>query len=151
MIFMYRVLKLLEDLLCGYSKINFNCSYFQVLKAVVAQFDAGELITQREMVSARVNSELTSRAEQFGLILDDISITHLTFGREFTQAVELKQVAQQEAEKARFLVEKAEQIKKASIIAAEGDTEAAELLSQAFSKAGEGEQIVKLLKRIMGI
>lgn len=32
--------------------------------------------------------------------------THLTFGKEFTQAVELKQVAQQEAERARFLVEK---------------------------------------------
>jgi hypothetical protein len=32
--------------------------------------------------------------------------THLTFGKEFTQAVELKQVAQQDAEKARFLVEK---------------------------------------------
>merc|ERR1712193_421725 len=82
----------------------------EVLKAVVAEFDAGELITQREMVSARVNQSLTQRASQFGLILDDISITHLTFGREFTQAVELKQVAQQEAEKAKFLVEKAEQI-----------------------------------------
>ena len=56
-------------LLCGYSKINFNCSYFQVLKAVVAQFDAGELITQREMVSARVNSELTARAEQVRVLL----------------------------------------------------------------------------------
>jgi len=110
----------------------------EVLKAVVAQFDAGELITQREMVSARVNSELTARAEQFGLILDDISITHLTFGREFTQAVELKQVAQQDAEKARFLVEKAEQIKNAAVISAEGDTEAAELMSKAFIKAGEG-------------
>merc|ERR1711942_140768 len=110
----------------------------EVLKAVVAQFDAGELITQREMVSARVNSELTSRAEQFGLILDDISITHLTFGREFTQAVELKQVAQQEAEKARFLVEKAEQVKQAAVISAEGDTEAAELLANAFKEAGEG-------------
>merc|ERR1719443_987160 len=110
----------------------------EVLKAVVAQFDAGELITQREMVSARVNSELTSRAEQFGLILDDISITHLTFGREFTQAVELKQVAQQEAEKAKFLVERAEQIKQASIISAEGDSEAAELLAKAFKEAGEG-------------
>jgi len=32
--------------------------------------------------------------------------THLTFGREFTEAVEMKQVAQQEAERARFLVEK---------------------------------------------
>ena len=55
--------------------------YTQVLKAVVAQFDAGELITQREIVSQRVNEELTKRAAQFGLVLDDISITHLTFGR----------------------------------------------------------------------
>jgi len=110
----------------------------EVLKAVVAQFDAGELITQRELVSAKVNEELTKRASQFGLILDDISITHCTFGREFTQAVELKQVAQQEAEKARFLVEKAEQLKKAAVIAAEGDTEAADLMAKAFGKAGEG-------------
>ena len=36
--------------------------------------------------------------------------------REFTQAVEQKQVAQQEAEKARFLVEKAEFHKKAAVI-----------------------------------
>jgi len=106
----------------------------EVLKAVVAEFDAGELITQREMVSNRVNQSLTQRAGQFGLILDDISITHLTFGREFTQAVELKQVAQQEAEKARFLVEKAEQIKQANIINAEGDTQAAELLATAIGK-----------------
>ena len=49
--------------------------------------------------------------------------THLTFGKEFTQAVELKQVAQQDAERARFLVEKAEQQKRAAIINAEGDTQ----------------------------
>lgn len=64
------------------------------------------------MVSQKVSEDLTERAAQFGVILDDISITHLTFGKEFTQAVEMKQVAQQDAEKARFLVEKAEQQKK---------------------------------------
>ena len=110
----------------------------EVLKAVVAEFDAGELITQRETLSQRVQQELVARCSQFGLILDDISITHLTFGREFTAAVEAKQVASQEAEKARFLVEKAEQVKTASVISAEGDSEAAELLAKAFKAQGEG-------------
>lgn len=91
-----------------------------------------------QMVSQKVSDELTERSAQFGLILDDISITHLTFGKEFTQAVEMKQVAQQEAEKARFLVEKAEQLKKSSIISAEGDAQAAELLAKAFAEAGDG-------------
>jgi len=110
----------------------------EVLKAVVAEFDAGDLITQRELVSKRVHQELLSRSDQFGLILDDISITHLTFGREFTASVEMKQVAQQEAEKARYLVEKAEQVKQAAVINAEGDSEAADLLAKAFAEAGEG-------------
>merc|ERR1712025_976301 len=83
----------------------------EVLKAVVAEFDASELITQREMVSQRVQQELVNRAAQFEIVLDDISITHLTFGREFTAAVEAKQVSSQEAEKAKFLVEKAEHVK----------------------------------------
>ncbi|XP_015176311.1 PREDICTED: protein l(2)37Cc [Polistes dominula] len=110
----------------------------EVLKAVVAQFDAGELITQRELVSQKVSEDLTERASQFGLILDDISITHLTFGKEFTHAVELKQVAQQDAEKARFLVEKAEQQKKAAIITAEGDAQAASLIAESLGSAGDG-------------
>ena len=68
----------------------------------------------------------------------------MTFGREFTDAVEAKQVAQQEAERARYIVEKAEQQKKAAIISAEGDSKAADLLAKAFGTAGEG--LVELRK-----
>jgi len=70
--------------------------------------------------------------------LEDVSITHLTFGKEFTQAVEAKQIAQQDAERAKFIVEKAEQERQAAVIRAEGEAEAAQTISQALSRAGEG-------------
>ena len=41
---------------------------------VQAMFDASELITQREVVSQRVNELLQERAESFHILLDDISI-----------------------------------------------------------------------------
>ena len=51
-----------------------DCSNPYLWSSTQAQFDAGELITQRELVSQRVNEDLTERAGQFGLILDDISL-----------------------------------------------------------------------------
>ncbi|PKS07739.1 hypothetical protein jhhlp_006347 [Lomentospora prolificans] len=110
----------------------------EVLKAIVAQFDAAELITQREAVSQRIRSDLTRRASEFNIALEDVSITHMTFGHEFTKAVEQKQIAQQDAERARFIVEKAEQERQANVIRAEGEAESADTISKAIAKAGDG-------------
>lgn len=43
-------------------------------------------------VSLLVRRELTERARDFNIILDDVSITELSFGKEYTAAVEAKQV-----------------------------------------------------------
>ena len=62
---------------------------------------------------------------------------NIRFGKEFTTAVEQKQIAQQDAERAKFVVEKAEQERQAAVIRAEGEAEAANTISKALNRAGD--------------
>jgi len=72
-----------------------------------------------QTVSREIRKILTDRASHFNIALDDVSITSLSFGKEFTAAIEAKQVAAQEAERAKFVVEKAEQDKRSAVIRAQ--------------------------------
>eukprot|EP00920_Eleutheroschizon_duboscqi_P042855 GHVT01102079.1.p1 GENE.GHVT01102079.1~~GHVT01102079.1.p1 ORF type:complete len:277 (+),score=50.26 GHVT01102079.1:358-1188(+) len=109
----------------------------EVLKAVVARYDAESLLTQRDQVSKDIREAITMRAKQFDIDLDDVAITHLSYGREFAKAIEEKQVAQQESERIKFVVARTEQEKIAAIIKAEGEAEAARLISKAVSENGQ--------------
>jgi regulator of protease activity HflC (stomatin/prohibitin superfamily) len=80
------------------------------LKGVVASFDADKLVTEREAVSRLIKSTLQSRARQFGIQIDDIAITQFHFSRMYEQAVERKQIAQQNAQRAQFYVLKVRRI-----------------------------------------
>jgi len=108
----------------------------EVLKSVVAQYNAEELLSKRAEVSERIKKELLKRAENFHLTLDDVAITHLTFGREFMKAIEAKQVASQEAERQQWIVKKAEQERQAVVTRAEGEAEAASIITKAMEKTG---------------
>ncbi|GFP97756.1 prohibitin-1 mitochondrial [Phtheirospermum japonicum] len=84
-------------------------------------------------VSQDIRNLLTERAASFHLAVDDVSITNLTFGKEFTAAIEAKQ----------YNVDKAEQDKKSAIIRAQGEAESALLIGQAI---GDNQSFITLRK-----
>merc|ERR1711964_945938 len=95
-------------------------------------FSAQEIIQQRDTVSRKIREELTARASEFAIHIDDVAITHLNFSPDFEKAVEMKQVAQQQADRAKFLVQKADEEKKATIIKAQGTERECELIGEAM-------------------
>jgi len=116
----------------------------EILKSVIAQYHAEHLITMREDVSQKIASTLQKRAKDFHILVDDVALTELRFTRAFNESVESKQVAEQEAERAGYNVERAQFENQASIIRAEGDAEAAIMISEALAK--NGQALIELRK-----
>ncbi|CCW68794.1 unnamed protein product [Phytomonas sp. Hart1] len=106
----------------------------EIIRAVIAQFNASDLLAKRPEVSHRIGVMLAERAKRFHIDITDVSITQMSFGKEYTNAVEAKQVAQQMAERAKFKVEQAEQEKQAAVLLAQGEAEAARLIGNALKK-----------------
>lgn len=116
----------------------------EVAKTIIAQYNAQELLSQREQVSADIKSALRERLSFFDVLLDEISITQLSFSKEYEKAIEEKQIAQQTAERMKYVVEKAKQVKKSYIIAAEGEVQALSLLGQSLKDSPAFIELFKI-------
>jgi prohibitin 2 len=103
----------------------------EVLKSIVAQYSAAQLLSQRDQVSGKIRRSLEERAQHFNIVIDDVSIVDLSFMKDFSDAIEAKQVAQQDAERAKFIVDQAKEAKKSIIIRAQGEGKPIELVGKA--------------------
>jgi len=106
----------------------------ETLKSVIAEFSAQSLLTEREKVSDQIRKDLEERARDFHIILDDVAITDTQFSPLFTQSIENKQIAQQQAFQAKFVVQQAAEEKKQKIINAQGEAESATLIGEALKQ-----------------
>merc|ERR1712137_583984 len=93
----------------------------EVLKSVVAQYNASQLITLRNKVGREIESRIRERATEFGITVEDISITELSFSK-------------QDAERAKFDVERAIEKRREIVAKADGERRAAVEFNEALKK-----------------
>ena len=109
----------------------------EAVKSVIAKYNAENLIANREKLSAEVRAILIEKLEQYNIEVLDASIENLDFSDVFTNAVEAKQVAEQNKLKAQIEQEQA-------IIEAEAAAERAKIEAEAAAEVKRVEADAKL-------
>jgi regulator of protease activity HflC (stomatin/prohibitin superfamily) len=99
----------------------------EVMKAVSARYTAEELITKRPAVSAEMQTSLTKRLLPSNISVDAFSIVSFSFSKIFTDAIEAKQTAEQNALKAERDLDRIKVEAQQTIAAATAEAEALRL------------------------
>ena len=108
----------------------------EAIKAVTARYDAEELITKRADVRAAIETMLRERLASHDITLDQASITNFAFTKEFSDAIEAKVVATQQAMKAQNDLVRIKTEAEQRIAQARGEAEAIKIQAEAIQQQG---------------
>ena len=89
---------------------------------------------RRGLIIDEINARLKERFAQSYLVLDEVLLRNVRFSNEFQQAIEQKQVAQQEVQQMKFVLEKADKERRRKIIEAEGEAESIRMKAAALAQ-----------------
>ncbi|NES95063.1 MAG: prohibitin family protein [Desertifilum sp. SIO1I2] len=108
----------------------------EAFKIAAARRTVEEAITKREELKEDFDMALGERLDKYGILVLDTSVVDLTFSPEFARAVEEKQIAEQQAQRAVYVAREAEQQALAEVNRAKGKAEAQRLLAETLKAQG---------------
>jgi regulator of protease activity HflC (stomatin/prohibitin superfamily) len=105
------------------------------VKAVVAHYNAEELVTKRDQVRLQIEDLIRQNLKPYHVNVDvaGVSITDFQFSADYASAIEQKQVAQQRAQQAEYELQQAKVEAERQVAQAQGQSEAQKLLQQTLT------------------
>jgi regulator of protease activity HflC (stomatin/prohibitin superfamily) len=106
------------------------------IRDAVSQFRIDEVYsTKRAEMTAEMETELAAALDANGLLMSEFVLRNITFSPEYAASVEQKQIAEQQAQQAAFVVEQRKQEAEQARQTAQGQADAAVIASEGQAKA----------------
>jgi regulator of protease activity HflC (stomatin/prohibitin superfamily) len=106
------------------------------VRNAISEYGAEQIYSGgRAALEAQITAELREKMDREGFILTDVLIRNISFSQEFTDAIEQKQIAEQEAQRAVFLVQIAEQQAQQAVAEAQGRADSVVIEAQGEAQA----------------
>jgi regulator of protease activity HflC (stomatin/prohibitin superfamily) len=105
------------------------------VKAVTANYDAEELVTKRDIVDEQIKELIISSLAPYHLTVEAVNVSNFAFSDAYTQAIELKQVAQQQALQAQYTLQQTQISAQQQVVQAKAQADAAVETAQGQANA----------------
>jgi regulator of protease activity HflC (stomatin/prohibitin superfamily) len=107
-----------------------------IIRDAVAQFRVEQVYsTERATMNLNITDTLRAKLAENGIILYDFVLRNITFSPEYSASVEQKQIAEQQAQQAKFVVEQRKQEAQQAIETAKGQAESVRIKAEGDAKA----------------
>ena len=124
----------------------------EIVKATSAQYTAEELVTKRAEFSDKVNVTLATQFLEKNSVMERFSVTNFEFSKAFSQAVETKVTAVQNAEAQKNKLEQVKYEAQQTIETAKATAEAQEISARALASQGGSDYVqLKAIEKWNGI
>nr|HPL82626.1 prohibitin family protein [Anaerolineaceae bacterium] len=141
-----KALQVYQEIGPDYAEIVVAPAIQNAFKAATARFTAEELITKRGEVRQMAEDELIAQIEPYHIIVENFNIINMDFSAEYQNAIESKQVAQQQVETSKQKLAQAEIDAQTVIAQAQGQADAQKALKDTGALTPEYLQYLFLTK-----
>jgi prohibitin 2 len=106
-----------------------------IVRMIVSEYPVLDVYSgKRMLIQGEIEKGLSASFKKSYIICDEVLLRNVQFSTEFQQAIENKQIAQQDAQRMKYVLEKQEMEKTRKIIEATGESEALRLKGKALAE-----------------
>jgi prohibitin 2 len=106
-----------------------------VIRLVISEYPVMDVYSsKRAQIQDEINAKIKTLIEKDGFIVDEVVLRDVRFTQEFTKAIEAKQIAQQDAERMKYTLEKEQREAERKVIEARGRANAIEVINKALAQ-----------------